>query len=467
MSLPPNSDPRIEAEYYARLADENAGQIIRADAQLSLARRELDQRTKGFRILSMLGDTTSLNSYSDMGPVLEATLTRIHEVFHVDRSLVLLEKPGAPGIFTVAHHLGLDPQVVKRLSALMFAINDTLLEGREHVVMNRATTKFPFIDLLQSMLGLTYFVCVPVKTAGATTGWLLASNDKEAYPFYPPFDQGHVEIFTAIAAFLGAALANQKLYRDLATAHDELATINSELEARVEARTADLDQRNQQLAREKERSEELLLNMLPRQTALELQRTGQAVPRSFEKAIVVFADIVGFTDISEKMSPGELVSELDQVFRAFDHIIQRYGLEKLKTIGDCYMFAGGLPVPNEQAATAAVHACLEFQEFLIRRRDELERQGKPYFLFRYGVNCGPVVAGVVGSKKFVYDVWGSTVNIAARLESAAEVGRVNISEATYELVKEEFHCVPRGEITVKHGRKIQMYYVEPTQPALS
>jgi class 3 adenylate cyclase len=456
----PDADPQVMADYYARLADANAGHIIRADAQLSLTRRELDQRTKGFRILSLLGDTISLDSHTDMGPVFDNTLARIHEVMHVDRSIVFLEKQRQPGIFTVAHSLGLDPLISRRLGALLFNFNSDLMEGAEHLLVNRNTPKTPFVELLQDMLGLTFFVCVPLKSGDKVFGYLLSSNDKEAYPFYPPFDQGHYEIFTAIAAFVSAAWTNQKLYRDLAQALQGLATANSELEARVAARTEDLDQRNQQLAREKERSEELLLNLLPRQTAMELQKTGQAVPRSFESAIVVFADIVGFTDISEKMTPGELVSELDQVFRAFDHIVQRHGLEKLKTIGDCYMFAGGLPTPDPLSAIAAIQACLEFQEFLQRRKDELERQGKPYFLMRYGINCGPLVAGVVGSKKFAYDVWGSTVNIAARLESAAEVGRVNISESTYELVKDAFHCEARGAITVKHGRQIQMYYVD-------
>jgi class 3 adenylate cyclase len=455
-----DNDQPVSVAYYERLADANAGQIIRADAQLSLTRRQLDQRSKGFRILSLLGGTISLNSYSDMGPIFSDTLTLIHEVFQVDRTVVLWQHTSMAGVYTVAHHLGLDAEVVKRLAVLMFNITPELLDTQEALVLNRATTKIPIMELLQSMLGLTFFVCVPFKSGEDTLGYLLVSNDKEAFPFYPPFDQGHVEIFTAISAFISAAWTNQKLYHDLSDALADLGKVNSELESRVAARTADLDQRNSQLALEKDRSEELLLNMLPRLTAMELQRTGQAVPRSFDSAIVVFADIVGFTDIADKMSAGELVGELDQVYRAMDHIISRYGLEKLKTVGDCYMFAGGLPTPDSRAAVSAIQACLEFQDYLLRRSEELERQNKPSFLFRYGVNSGPVVAGVVGSKKFVYDLWGSTVNIAARLESAAEVGRINISYSTYNLVKDDFLCTPRGDITIKHGRRIPMYYVE-------
>ena len=217
-------------------------------------------------------------------------------------------------------------------------------------------------------------------------------------------------------------------------------------------------QRNK-IAKEKQRSEELLLNILPGEVAEELKAKGSADAKQFDEITVMFTDFKGFTQIAEKMSPGELVAEIDICFKAFDAIITRNGLEKIKTIGDSYMCAGGLPVPTADHAAKVVIAALEIQEFMEQHQRERAGQGKARFEARIGIHTGPVVAGIVGVKKFAYDIWADTVNIASRMESSGEAGKVNISGSTYASVKDKFMCQYRGKIEAKNKGEIDMYFV--------
>lgn len=217
-------------------------------------------------------------------------------------------------------------------------------------------------------------------------------------------------------------------------------------------------QRNK-IAKEKQRSEELLLNILPGEVAEELKAKGSADAKQFDEITVMFTDFKGFTKIAEQMSPGELVAEIDVCFKAFDAIITRNGLEKIKTIGDSYMCAGGLPVPTVDHAEKVVKAALEIQEFMEQHQRERSGQGKARFEARIGIHTGPVVAGIVGVKKFAYDIWGDTVNIASRMESSGEAGKVNISGIAYALVKDKFMCQYRGKIEAKNKGEIDMYFV--------
>lgn len=223
--------------------------------------------------------------------------------------------------------------------------------------------------------------------------------------------------------------------------------------------TVVMRQRNK-IAKEKQRSEELLLNILPEEVAEELKNKGSAEAKQFDEITVMFTDFKGFTQIAEKMSPGELVAEIDVCFKAFDDIITRNGLEKIKTIGDAYMCAGGLPVPTPDHAQKVVRAALEIQEFMELHQQKRSAQGKARFEARIGIHTGPVVAGIVGVKKFAYDIWGDTVNIASRMESSGEAGKVNISGSTHALVKDTFTCQYRGKIEAKNKGEIDMYFVE-------
>ena len=249
----------------------------------------------------------------------------------------------------------------------------------------------------------------------------------------------------SIAIFLAVRSAHQS--RLLARQRDEL-------DKEVHERTAEL-------RHEKERSDELLLNILPEEVAEELKDTGAAAAKHFESATILFTDFKGFTQASENMSPQELVEELNTCFKAFDGIITTRGIEKIKTIGDAYMCAGGLPDPSTSSPADVVQAALEMQAFMIARKKDRDALGEPAFEMRVGIHTGPVVAGIVGVKKFAYDIWGDTVNTASRMESSGEVGQVNISESTYALVNSEqgLTFTPRGKVQAKGKGEMEMYFV--------
>ena len=214
------------------------------------------------------------------------------------------------------------------------------------------------------------------------------------------------------------------------------------------------------LQTEKDRSENLLLNILPADIAEELKRTGKAEARDFENVSIVFTDFKDFTQVSETLSAKQLVAEINVCFEAFDKILSKHGIEKIKTIGDAYMAAGGLPIPTHDSTQNTVLAALEMQAFMLEHKRQKEQEGKPAFEMRLGIHTGPVVAGIVGVKKFQYDVWGDTVNTASRMESSGEVGKVNISSATYELIKTNFACTYRGKVEAKHKGMVDMYFVD-------
>jgi class 3 adenylate cyclase/tetratricopeptide (TPR) repeat protein len=217
------------------------------------------------------------------------------------------------------------------------------------------------------------------------------------------------------------------------------------------------------ITKEKEKSESLLHNILPEEVAEELKLKGTADARLFENVTVLFTDFKGFTAIAEQLSPKNLVAEIDLCFREFDRIIEKYNVEKIKTIGDAYMAVGGLPVANTTNAVDVVNAALEIQSFMTGLQQRRAQEGKTAFQIRIGIHSGPVVAGIVGVKKFAYDIWGDTVNTASRMESSGETGQVNISESTCALVKEHFTCVHRGKIHAKNKGEIDMYFVTPKQ----
>jgi adenylate cyclase len=210
----------------------------------------------------------------------------------------------------------------------------------------------------------------------------------------------------------------------------------------------------------KKRSDDLLLNILPAEIAEELKEKGSADAQLIDEVTVLFTDFKGFTSMSEKLSPKELVRDIHECFSAFDLIMERNRMEKIKTIGDSYMAAGGLPTPNNTHATDAVKAALEIRQFIDDGIARKIAMSAPYFEIRIGIHTGPVVAGIVGVKKFAYDIWGDTVNTASRMESSGVAGKVNISGSTYELVKDKFNCTYRGKVQAKNKGEVDMYFVE-------
>ena len=224
------------------------------------------------------------------------------------------------------------------------------------------------------------------------------------------------------------------------------------LRKKVRNRTKDLET-------EKKKSDDLLLNILPHQIAEELKTAGTVKAKRHEQVTVFLSDFIGFTLISQQLEPEELVNEIDFYFSAFDRIVEKHGLEKIKTIGDAYMCVGGLMQSQDLGAKEVVAAALEIQEFIKDTNEKRKSQQMPFFETRIGIHTGPVVSGVVGTKKFAYDIWGDTVNVAARLEDKGAEGKVNISQSTYDLIKDTFECEDRGEIKIKHDLGLNMYYV--------
>ena len=216
-----------------------------------------------------------------------------------------------------------------------------------------------------------------------------------------------------------------------------------------------LKQRTEELKAEKEKSELLLQNILPISIIKELKEKGIIEPRNFNSVSLLFTDFEGFTKLTTSMSPGELVNELNEIFKNFDMIISKYGLEKLKTIGDSYMIGGGIPIETKDHAINIVKAAIDMFEIVRRQNANSKYEWK----MRAGIHSGNIVAGVVGKIKYSYDVWGNTVNLADKMERLSLPGRINITAATYELIKNEFDCEYRGDAEIPDNETIKMYFV--------
>ncbi|MGD1703433.1 adenylate/guanylate cyclase domain-containing protein [Dapis sp. BLCC M229] len=209
------------------------------------------------------------------------------------------------------------------------------------------------------------------------------------------------------------------------------------------------------LRAEQEKSERLLMNILPEPIAFRLKQDTSAIADYFEESTILFSDIVGFTPIAASIPPIELVNLLNQIFSKFDYLAELYGLEKIKTIGDAYMVAGGLPVPKKNHAEAIANMALDMQQEIIKFTTDIGKQ----FQIRIGINSGPVVAGVIGRKKFIYDLWGDAVNVASRMESSGEAGKIQVTTATYELLKDKYIFEKRGIIAVKGRGRMVTYWL--------
>ena len=243
---------------------------------------------------------------------------------------------------------------------------------------------------------------------------------------------------------------------EISAQRDTLSVLNKDLNQKSEEIAAQRDA----IESEMEKSDQLLLNILPMQTARELKENGRATPKQYKQATVLFTDFKGFTGLAERLTPEQVIEELNYCFIAFDEILARNNMEKIKTIGDAYMAVGGVPIANDTNPTDAVRAGLEIQEFAKEWARQKEAKGVPPWEIRLGIHTGSLIAGVVGKSKFAYDIWGDTVNLASRMETGGEVGKVNISGTTYQYVKEEFSCVYRGKVEAKNKGDVDMYFVE-------
>ncbi|MFA6260588.1 MAG: adenylate/guanylate cyclase domain-containing protein [Bacteroidia bacterium] len=286
-----------------------------------------------------------------------------------------------------------------------------------------------------------------------------AINSGKVYKYITkPWDKNDLKftIDNAIEA-LELRLSNKTLVQELREANEQLEQKVLDRTREIQHQKEEIELQKKIIEDEKIKSDSLLLNILPDEIAEELKLTGEAKARRYNEVTVLFSDFKDFTSISENCSAEDLVHELNECFSAFDDIIEKFDLEKIKTIGDAYMCAGGLPVPDKFSTHRVVLAAVEMQQYLDKRK--AEKPDSLLFQLRIGIHTGPVIAGVVGKKKFAYDIWGDTVNIAARMESSGEPGRINISSSTYELIKNHFECQARGKVVAKGKGELDMFFV--------
>lgn len=241
--------------------------------------------------------------------------------------------------------------------------------------------------------------------------------------------------------------------------------ITSQLELR--RKLAELNEARQEIEAQKAEAERLLLNVLPKQIAEELKRSGHVQPRYYHSATVLFADFSGFSKLAESLDPSSLILQLDDYFSGFDEIVERHGLEKIKTIGDGYMAVGGVPEPNHSHPFDAAVAALDMRELMRRTDNEREKLRLAMWQLRIGLHTGSLIAGVVGSSKFAYDIWGDTVNIASRVEAGCRAGTITVSEYTRNLLRDLFNMSPCGSIVAKNKGTLQAYTLEQIKPAYS
>lgn len=299
--------------------------------------------------------------------------------------------------------------------------------------------------------GLSYGLCFAAIIHDILVSQLIINDPFLLFYFFT--------VFLIMQAYI-LAFRNSKAYREIGFLSKELNEANITLEHKVEERTRQLNASNFQLTDEKRKSDELLLNILPAEIAEELRETGSSRARRFPSVTVMFTDFKDFTRLSEMLTPEQLVSEIDYCYRQFDQIIENHGLEKIKTMGDAYICAGGLPAMNFTHPEDAVRAALGIRDFMDEYKSGRSKKNEPFFEIRIGLHTGSVVAGIVGSKKFAYDIWGDSVNLAARMESSGEIGKVNISDSTYQMIKDKFTCTRRGKVEAKNKGEIDMYFVE-------
>ncbi|OJJ14537.1 hypothetical protein BKI52_42945 [marine bacterium AO1-C] len=277
-------------------------------------------------------------------------------------------------------------------------------------------------------------------------------------------------IFIFVLVMLRGFVLLRKQRNSLQEKNIKIEQMNKEIKHRNEevmAQSEQIQKANEVINAEKEKSDKLLLNILPSDIAEELKTNGKSQVRNYDMASVLFTDFKGFTKIASVTDPADIVKDLDTCFAAFDRIIEQFGLEKIKTIGDAYMCVGGIPIDNKTNAIDSVLAALEIRRFMAEFRAEKIMRGEQAWELRLGINTGPLIAGVIGTKKFAYDVWGDTVNTASRMESNGVVNEISISQETFELVSDFFVCEYHGKIQAKGKGEIDMYLVKSILPELS
>ena len=432
------------------------------------AKVEQLERNHDLRIRTVAGDSwrkaTGRSSDLDMDSLMKASLAISGEI-QLNRLVeklmaVMIENAGAQKGYLLisrknewyiegermADQHGSDEQEETRLTSnklLPESIVNYVIRTNEDLVLDNVQADIRFFNdpVVQAMRPVSV-LCLPVFNQGHRSGILYLENSLHSGAFT---DQ-RVQFLKLLSGQIAVSLENALVYENL--------------EEKVKERTVELEKQKDALEKEKQKSDSLLLNILPSETAEELKKFGYASPKLFNLITVMFTDFVNFTKTSERLEAAALVQEIDFFYSAFDQIVTKHHIEKIKTIGDSYMCAGGLPVANTTHALDVVNAAAEIRQFVAFLNLQRKKQGLPTFECRIGIHSGPVVAGIVGIKKFAYDIWGDTVNIASRMESSSETMKINMSGSTFELISGSVPCVKRGKIEAKNKGLIDMYYVD-------
>lgn len=421
--------PGITVQDAEHAEDENAGVLVRS------------KKAGNIDISSILKSSEAISKEIRLHDLLSSLLKIIVENAGAQRMLLLLQQNEQ---LTVQAEYRSGESEVSMLPAIPLdqynevskSVVNYVAHAQQPLVLDEATRHGNFTnDIYFLTHGTRSVLCAPLLQQGKLTGIIYLENNLTN----AAFTKERIDLLLLLSGQMAISIENALLYENL--------------EAKVLERTRELNE-------EKDKSEALLLNILPAQTASELKRTGSARAKEFGLVTVLFTDFKNFTIMSEHMSAHDLVSEIHYCYSNFDQIISKYSIEKIKTIGDSYMCAGGLPLENTSNPNDAVQAALEIRDFMLAEKEKRAAEGKPYFEIRIGLHTGPVVAGIVGIKKFAYDIWGDTVNTASRMESSGSPGQVNISGSTYELIKDQFNCSFRGKLEAKNKGMVDMYFVE-------
>lgn len=426
-----------EIDYYKKRLNKLSSSYMGLERQSTTLNKDLIQMGEGLKVISELQyiDTGGGDNFSNF---LDQISEKINIRLKMDVTMVLVPKDDGVGMVP-AHIKAYSGYPVDIVSNQVIDMPEDFLQAREHLFVSEQQELPAHAEEIREKLILPFFILYPIHQEDHLFGYLYVGRREELLSNVSVLMPYHLNTLDALSGVI--------------TAFKNQIDRNEVLELLVKKRTRELNT-------EKEKVEDLLLNILPYETSKELTDTGSSKAREYDCVTVLFTDFKDFTKISEQLTPQKLVNILNGYYSAFDNIMTQFQMEKIKTIGDSYMSAAGVPSKNENQATNAVLAAIEIRDFVAREKEQRLADGGPYFDIRIGLHSGPIVAGIVGIKKFAYDIWGDTVNVAARLEAESEPGKINISEATYQLVKDKFQCTHRGALNVKNKGEVMMYFVD-------
>ncbi len=426
-----------EIDYYKGRLKQLSTSYMALEYRTADLSKDVLQMTEGLKVIAELQDVDAM---SDEDQLFDNLAESINIRLKMDVAAILLPVKERKLEFEMRYLKGFGSYNTEGVRKKIIKVPEEVYQSKEAVLFNKTDEKSEFGAYLSQELEIENLLFSPIVHNKNILGYFFAGRRTQLLQKGKGILPYHLNIMDAIGGVI--------------------STVQNQLERQLVLEQL-VNERTKELQEEKEISENLLLNILPFETTQELKKNGKVKAKDYSMVTVLFTDFIDFTKYSEGMSPKELVEQIDFYYQEMDHITMKHGVEKIKTIGDSYMCAAGLPVERDDHAVAAVRAALEIRDFVEQTKERKMKTGEPYFEIRIGLNSGPIVAGIVGIKKFAYDIWGDTVNVASRMESSGISGEVNISQSTYLLVKDLFHCEYRGQIPVKNKGDIAMYLVNP------